>query len=251
MINLVNVEYRRLFKLWSVPLLILLAVFFSYTVLDKVLTGDILPGSFLQSGQATFANSFSVSLTIFGPVILAGFFLGSDFTNRTLHQQVANGHSRRSIVFAKTIVYSSFSAFLLLLTPLLTTVVVSIVNGWGGPFHVDDLLYILRVVVLVTVLNVSVVSIFILISFVCRDIPKTLIMGALFTLVVIELGGWFADRMTQLGDIYKYFPLQQMTVVAQVHLSANQLGKALLSALILWLVSIGASVFLFERQDLR
>lgn len=250
MINLVKVEYRRLFRLWTVPLLLLLAAYLSYTMIDKVLANDALP-TYLLSGQATFANSFSANSVIFGPVILAGFFLGSDYTQRTLHQQIANGHSRKSIVFAKTIVYSSFSAFLLLLTPILTTVVVTKLRGWGEAFALADFLYILRALVLVTLLNISVVSLFILVSFICKDIPKTLIVSGLLIVILIELSGLFADKSSYFADIYEYFPLQQMDVVVQIHLSAAQLYKALLSAFIFWGVSIGTTLFIFERQDLR
>ena len=98
MINLIKIEWHRLVKLRILPVLLLLAVYFSYIILDKLFGNSIDAVKFLSSGQATFANSFSTNTTIFGPVILAGYFLGSDFNQRTLQQQVANGHTRKTPV---------------------------------------------------------------------------------------------------------------------------------------------------------
>lgn len=251
MVNLIKVEVRRLSKLWTVPLLILLAVYFSYTILDKLFSNSVEVNSILLSGETTFAHSFSASLTIFGPVILAAFFLGSDFTHRTLQQQVAQGHSRTSIVLTKVFVYSITSSLIMLITPLLTTGVVTVVNGWGATFDGSALLYLLRVLLLVSLLNISAVSIYVFFSFICKDVPRTLIVCAVFTIVFIELGGLLAEGHSQFATFYKYFPLNQLNIVAKAHLPFESLLKALLSSVITWGCFIGASIYVFNRQDLK
>ena len=251
MINLIKIEWHRLVKLRILPVLLLLAVYFSYIILDKLFGNSIDTVKFLSSGQATFANSFSTNTTIFGPVILAGYFLGSDFTQRTLQQQVANGHTRKTLVLAKVIVFSFISLVLMMITTIVTTGIVTLIKGWGADFTIETVSYMLRVCLLTSLLAMSSVSIYLLISFVCKDIFKTVLFSALFTILFIELGGILVKDGTFFGDFYNFFPLNQVSAASQVHLPMKDLVKMLFSSIVTWVTMIGLTIIIFEKQDLN
>ncbi|WP_438730334.1 ABC transporter permease [Enterococcus sp. AZ128] len=220
-------------------------------ILDKLFGNSIEGANFLLSGQATFVNSFSANLTVIGPILLAGFFLGSDFTQRTLQQQITNGHSRTRLVLAKVIVFSLFSSVLMMITPITTTATVTIIKGWGADFTSETAIHLLRVFCLTSLLSVSAVSVYLLISFICRDIFKTLFFSGLFTLVFFELGGILTKNAPFFSAIYDFFPLNQMTIAAQMHVPIKDIIRVILSSVITWITVVGFTIYIFEKEDLN
>lgn len=250
MINLIKTELLRLINLRILPFLLLLSLAFSYVILDKLFGNSIDTANFLSSGQAAFPYSFSTNVTILGPAIFGGFYLGSDFTQRTLQQQVANGHSRKALVLAKGIVFSVISFGLMMITPIVTTGVVTLVKGWGADFISETASYMLRVFLLAGLLSISTLGIYSLISFICKDIFKTIFFSLVFTVLFNELGELLVKEGTIFGIFYDFFPLNQLPLVFQREIPMMDLVKMLLSSTLTWLIVVVSSIVIFESQDL-
>lgn len=248
MINLIRIELYRFSKHWFFPVMILLSVYFSIAILDQFFSSKVQMNSFLDSGKTTFENSFNMGVRLIGPIILSGFFVGSDYSNRTLQEKIASGHTRMDIVLSKTIVYSALSAFFLLLTPLFTTGVVTYVNGWGGDF---DAHYFTRVILLVFLTYCSSVCIYPLISFICRDIAKTLLVSSVFSLLFAELGDLLRTHSIVFRSIYPFYPTSQLSLILSEGFSQKDCIQVLFSITITSIVCVGASFMIFNQQDLN
>ncbi|WP_176244756.1 hypothetical protein, partial [Enterococcus sp. 3H8_DIV0648] len=217
-------------------------------MLDKLFSKGLDMESFLNSGKETFENSFNTDVTIFVPVIFAGFFLGPDFTNRTLQQKIASGHSRVNIVVSKTLFFISTSAFIMLLSPIITTGIVTYMNGWGEHFEIS---YYLRVLVLAFLSNSASSSFLLLISFLCRDTSKILLISTTLTLFFVELGDLLISDFGLLGLIYKYSSANQISIFLKHNFSHLNLLQVMLPILCIWIFCLLTTILFFEQLDLN
>ncbi|MGL9731219.1 hypothetical protein [Enterococcus sp. DIV0756] len=250
MTNLVKIEIRRLLSLRVLPFSVLLACYFSYVLLDKLFHSEKNVEPLLSSGQLALQADFRLNYTIYGVIILGAFFLGTDFTQRTLHQQIANGHSRKHLVVSKSLVFTGAGSILLLLTPLLTMTVVTLINGWGATPSYKELLYVLRVYCLAFLLNASLLNVVVLISFIFQDIGRTLIFSTIFAFLSIQIAIIVTDSFPVFDAIYRYFPTQQLQIIVQRSTTLKDIMLAMLSSVILWTMTNLCAIYVFEKVDL-
>ncbi|MDR2888381.1 MAG: ABC transporter permease [Lachnospiraceae bacterium] len=79
--------------------------------------------------------------------IFTSFFIGNEFSHRTFGNAIINGCSRTQIFLAKVIVFMLGLSVILILLPLVATIYVTAIQGFG-PINTDILLHILRTIVL-------------------------------------------------------------------------------------------------------
>ncbi|OJG82133.1 hypothetical protein RV10_GL001997 [Enterococcus pallens] len=228
----------------------LLACFFSYALLDKFFQSANQARPLLISGRLAVQTEFHLINTIYGPVILAASFLGSDFTQRTLYQHLANGHSRIQLVLAKSLIYSIVGSVLLLLTPFITIATVTLVNGWGTTFNLMELQYVLRVFSLAFLLNAASIRAFVFISFICQDVQKTLMCSTIFAVVYTNMSEVLGTISSQFQLLYTYLSSQQLQIIAQRHVSLPAILLALVISIVTWGAFTAGSIYVFEKQDL-
>lgn len=250
MSNLIQVEFRRILQLRTLPLLVLLACFFSYALLDKLFQSGDSIDLLRSSGQAAVHTEFRLNNKIFGSVILAALFLGSDFTQRTLYQQLAHGHSRSELVLAKAFVYSIVGSVLLMITPLITITIVTWMNGWGTAFNLAEASYVLRVFGLAFLLNTTFLNVFVFISFLCRDVQKTLIVSGIFAVISLDIGSVLANASPKFAQFYRYLPSQQLQIIAQRNVTSSEILLALVVTVSTWSIFTAAAIYIFKNQDL-
>lgn len=76
--------------------------------------------------------SFMASLLVFICPVYAGLMLAQAFEDRLVQASIMSGKSRFSIVLVKTIFFSLLMFMLMVLTTFLSTLVVSLIKGWGN-----------------------------------------------------------------------------------------------------------------------
>lgn len=249
MINLIKLEFYKLRK-QSIFKIILIAViiisaFSAYSEI-RLMTADGLLGS----GKTGFANAFQDIFMLFVSAIFAGFYIGSDFSNKTIQSQLSQGHSRFEVLISKALVFFVGTSMIMLLYPITVSLIHTYQYGWGEPFTPVSLFYILRVAFFGVILNIGTTSVFVLIAFLCRDIPKTicfcLAFPVLFSAVSSTLGS-----IPVIGKVINFTTLAQLTNIIGDTIPPITILTLFLSAAITVIIVISISNYLFAKAEIR
>lgn len=167
MYNLIKTELYKLKrqKLFIILFLIVIAIS-SFSTFSEI---NLVTPTNPVTGKESFANAFQDIFMLFVIAIFAGFYIGSDFSNRTIQTELSRGHKRTDIIFAKAFVYSLGASVLMLLYPITVCIIHTINFGWGEAFSISSILYFLRVTLLGSILNIGTACIYVCFAF-CVEI---------------------------------------------------------------------------------
>ncbi|AIQ21053.1 hypothetical protein H70357_33530 [Paenibacillus sp. FSL H7-0357] len=182
---------------------------------------------------------------------IAALLIGQDFTNRTIHLEVVAGHSRIKIFISKCLIYLAVFNILMLISPIVGSIRMSFLLGWGDSWN-NDVLYILRVVGFSVLLNSAVFSVCIFFAFIFRDSARTVSVSMIVLFVsamcIAYAGpmGWY-DSLPWL----RFLPMNQIRTSLAYSLSTAQVSEILLSGLVYLLFFISLSFQRFNTCELR
>lgn len=129
MIGLIKAEFLKLSKSLGYKILLLCAVGIGI-LLGCLLT--IMPFNREMNGYQAYLNAISETqcACVFASIFTA-IFIGNDFSNRTFGMSITYGCSRRSLLLSKVMVYLIGMVSVLLITPLVSTSIVTAIRGFG------------------------------------------------------------------------------------------------------------------------
>lgn len=250
MLNLIKLEFYKLRKqrIFKVLLLAVIAIsaFSAFAEIRNSAADNLL-----MSGKTSYANAFKDIFMIFISGIFAGFYIGSDFSNKTIQSQLSQGHSRLNIVISKAIVFFIGTSIIMLLYPMTACIINTIKFGWGEPFTITSILYILRVAVLGILLNIGTTSISVLFGFWCRDIPKTICVCLAFPILFSLLGSTLGNAVPIIGKIMNFTTLAQLGNIVGNSISPAAIMVVLLSSAITVTVIISLSNLMFAKAEIK
>lgn len=249
MINLLKLEFYKLKqqKTYRILLLVVIAIsaFSAFSEVMYVASGDAIYGkeAFIKASQDLFM--------LFSAGIFAGFFIGSDFTNRSISAMIAHGHSRRAVILAKAIVYLLASSIMILLYPITASLVHTYAFGWGEPFTPAAVLFLLRAALLSTLLNAGAASIFVLFGFLCQDTAKTICCSLAFPVALVLVNSTLGSMLPLLQKAISFTPMAQLKYIALTPLPAAVLVGMLTSAGVAALIALIVTDKLFAKADIK
>lgn len=191
----------------------------------------------------------TIWLVLFSAIL--ALLIGQDFTNRTIHLEIVAGHSRIKIFISKCLIYLALFNILMLLSPIVGSIRMSFQLGWGGSWN-SNVMYILRVVGFLVLLNSAVFSICIFFAFLFRDSAKTVSVSMIVLFVsamcIAYAGpmGWY-DVLPWL----RFLPMNQIRTSLAFSLSIVQISEILVSGLVYLLFFIALSFQRFNTCELK
>lgn len=250
MYNLIKLEFYKLRKQSLFKMLLLavigISVFSAFSEM-RILETEGLIGS----GKAGYANAFKDMFMLFISAIFAGFYIGSDFSNKTIQSQISQGHKRLEVIIAKSVVFFFGTSIIMLLYPVTASVVQTFTYGWGEPFVVASVAYILRVAALGIILNIGTTSIFILFAFLCRDISKTICICLAFPVLISAISATLGNAVPVIGNILRFTTLAQLGNIVGDAILPSTVFTVVFSATVTVIVIISLSNALFARAEIK
>lgn len=249
MLNLIKLEFYKLRKQRSFKILLLaviaISAFSAYSEI-RLLTANGLLGS----GKMGFANAIQDMFMLFMSAIFAGFYIGSDFSNKTIQSQLSQGHSRLEVLLSKALVFFIGTSMIMLLYPITVSIIHTFKYGWGEPFALASLLYVLQVAFFGVILNIGTTSVFVLIAFLCQDVPKTICFCLAFP-VVISLLNSTLGGLPVIGNILRFTPLAQLTNIVGNDIMPTTVLTVFLSASITVVIMLSICNLLFAKAEIK
>lgn len=183
--------------------------------------------------------------------VFCSMFIGADFHNRTVDNQIASGHSRIQVLLGKSIAFSIGTIPIIMMSPFVRTTVYTIMFGWGGTGVGADLAYVLRAVCLSILLNISCSTVYILFAFLFKDSGKTAACSITFYLVLDLICSLLGERFAGIKTFYEHTPFSLARLAAEPTLGSSQILTAIASAVICIAVFLTLTWLSFRKSDLK
>lgn len=210
---------------------------------SQVITGH---NAFLQLGFDGFFNFFI-------PFLIVVIF-SSEFAKKTIRNIAALKIGRINIFLGKYIVFVISVFALMLFSAVTSTVLFSILNGWGGQNVIVEILDIALLVCKYSIIQISYASIVVILSLLIQNGALIIILYfglSLVESIVSSMFQMFAQKSTVFNVLSFAFPSTYMYEFPLMKISDNTFLLSMISILTYVLLTVIIGCTIMKRKDIR
>lgn len=236
MFNLLKVEGYKLkkFQLGYIALLFVAVVGYLYG--DNRIGNKVF--EMTDNTAIAFSHVVSDNSFVFIIAIVTALFMGKDFSNRTICNEIKLGHSRFHILLSRTVVVCVFAVLLHVVYIISTIVGFSVVRGFDTSlFSGENALWLLTVLLQL----VAIISGVVLISFSVKKVSEAIVLSALCSVICCNILRNFIRA--------KIYTLSCFCFVQNS--SSENLVPALVSAFITMIVFLAIAAIAFNKAEVK
>lgn len=265
MFNLIRADLFKLRKSMAIKVL------FGITTVSAVLMAMMaywIPQSKIEASMTGIGFMFSDvnMISILGAVI-AGIFICGDFDNKTIHDTIANGSSRGTVIVSKTIVLGCALAFILLPYAIIT----GIALGTGSEFNMgsvavgflhlltseagttllaSDIVKLLAVILTLIIVYFAQLSICVPLAFLLRKPVLVVPIYYGFSILTAQLSR-LADSSPVFDRIFSSTPYGGNHTFITLETVAGDFFKAIAVSLAFIIIIIAITYGMFRRTEIK
>lgn len=237
MFNLLKVELYKLkkFQFWYLAVLLMFMVGYIY--------GDNRIGNkvFYVTDTTDVAFSYTVGDTsfVFLIAIVAALFIGKDFSNRTICNEIKLGYSRFQILISRMLVVCVFAVLFHASFVISTVLGFSVVRGFDASvLSVGNALRLLTALVQL----IAVLSGVVLISFIAKKMSEAIVISATYAFICCNIlrNFYWQNRIFRLTCFY--FVDDNST---------ENLVNAIISAVVTMVIFLTIAAVSFNKADIK
>lgn len=247
MYNLIKVEFYKLKTSKTFKGILLLMVIQS--MLCPILFSRSMTGKHVLIQVFGAQEFLALQMLI---AVFAGFYIGDEFSLGCIKNLISYGHKRRDIVIAKSISYYAGVAAISLTSPILITIINTIMNGYGEAFTLNSFTFIIKLSLLMLLIYIGIASIGVLVCFIWKN---AIITVAVFILIdpFNRVGRALTVKKHFIGEIYNKTIFGQSTFMPVVgeNISFSQEIKVIGISLLTIIVSTLLSIYFFNKAEIK
>lgn len=220
----------RHFVLFYIAVLCMVGFGFSY--------GFVRISDIVGSVYYAFSIVNSDMSLLFLAALITAWFLGSDFSNRTIHHEITLGYSRWSVLFVRELPVLLSGVILHFVYVFSVVLGVACKNGFSGAmFETADILWCITIMLQLMGLQ----SVITMITFICAKAPAAIAISVSFTIIACNvlrnfLGGTFFTKT--------------VFYLARDNASATLLPTSIVAVVTL-MVFIALTYMIFRRKEIK
>lgn len=251
MLNLLRADFYKLRRSNSYFICLgILVLFVAYIIIDFSSSAHIKE----QLSPSTFHWTYMLFnekafLPYFIPLFQAIFItmlITSEYSTGTIKDSVSLGFSRMQIYISKLITLS-VGTILMMIVAIFTTAITSIfVFGVYGSFTLFDMLLLFRMLLIQVLLYTAYASVFLMISFLIKNIGGTMAFNIFFCLILGSLSSLVGN--SYLGRILL---LMNFSPTAVPHPRTVDIRIAIIVGLAYLIIFSGIGGLTFKKQDIK
>lgn len=253
MYNLLRVEFFKLRKnrsFWTL-LLVLSALSLAYPLLyyfDHRSSGEpqIMGAEFL----ITFISS-NAYIIKFGVAVLAGFFISNEYSTGVMKTIASSGNTRGQLFAAKLIVFAIGAMAISLVFPIVSTVEVTLLSGFGNLPEGSTVLFIPRAFGLTLLFTAGYAAVGALISVILTDSGKTIGFTMIFFLMVDLVMAGLGAKVAFFAKLYDYSIFKLVGDIGKPSIHNGDLPALLLVPLLTFVISGILGMLMFRRKEIK
>lgn len=198
----------------------------------------------MVSGKEIFLDTVSDTSVMFLLSLFICYFIGDDFTNRTIDNEIRVGYSRLSVILARGIVVLPFTVLIYMCYTITTTVCVGIINGFGTEVTIIEMLVRL---ILFAFQVMAVQSFTIFFIFVCKNATLGMVVSVCFTFVTCNLLRNFMGEENFLFRITSFYRI----MMNSESLTIQNIIVSFVSAIVTIIIMFFITHMAFRKADLQ
>ena len=241
MINLFRTELYKLFQNKSFWVVFIMSTLFGIAMPPDSHT-------YITGYENISVSFYYACLLMVFPILLGAISFGNDFLERTINNGVCAGHSRLKIFLCKVLAYFIGVNLIILVSPVINIILNYIFHRYSSDNLINQLDILTKTLLTTSILGMAVSSITIFISFIFRDIGKS---------VGISVGIYFANIviLNTTNDIrttlFRFLPLAEARLILYRPLISNQFKEAGLIGIVTIISLLTISYICFKNTELR
>ncbi|GKX68308.1 ABC transporter permease [Inconstantimicrobium mannanitabidum] len=248
MLNLIKVEFYKLKRsksFYGMIILMLLQTLAVYT-LSTHLKG--------MSGRKVLLDGFANEQFLLGMIIIAVFageYIGSEFYTGCIKNMISYGHSRKNIIIAKSIVFYIGVTIIISIYPIITTVINSILYGYGEAFTFQSVINFIIITLLMMLVYVGIASIALAIAFISKNL---IIIIGVFMVVdpIVRVAEAMSLRNTTVNAIFSKTIYYQPSIIYRFNeVTIEQKLWTIIIALLTIAICTLISIYSFNRAEIK
>lgn len=232
MFNLLKVELYKLKKFQLGYIAILFMAVVGYLYGDNRIGNKVF--EMTDNTAIAFSHVVSDNSFVFIIAIVTALFIGKDFSNRTICNEIKLGHSRLHILLSRTVVVCMFAVLLHVIFIIFTIIGFSVVRGFDTSlFCTDNALWLLTVITQLVATICGVV----LISFMAKKVSEATVLSALYCVICCNILRNFISPTACFYFVQNTNP--------------ENMGSAIVSAFITIIVFWAIAAISFNKADVK
>ena len=239
MYNQLSVEFYKL----RTSKFLYLAILGFVTAGVMIYVSNVFRDNMDITGSQAFLGAISDTSLLFIMSLFVSYFIGNDFANRTICNEIRIGYSRLSVVLSRAIVVLPFAALLYLFYAVPRGLMTGVSNGFGAGLAAPDI-FIRMILFVFQVMAVT--SFTALIVFWCKKASLGMMISVCFTVVTCNmlrsvLGGSTIFRATS------FYRIQMNSGV----MTSRDILVSFVSAIVTIVVVLFVTYIVFRRAELK
>lgn len=235
MFNLLKVEFYKLKKFQFGYIAVLFMFVMGYLCGDNRIGNKIFDSTDNTARAFLFVSDTSLVFLI---SIVMALFIGRDFSNRTICNEIKMGYSRFHILFSRTIVVCVFAALLHTVYVISIILGFSVVRGFDASvLRIENVLWLLTVLIQL----MAVISGVVLFSFIAKKVSEAIVLSTLYTFICCNVLRNFLDA--------SFFTRSCFCFVQDN--SKGSLAFSTISALVTMIIFLAVAVFTFNKAEIE
>lgn len=232
MCNQIKVQFFKLrhFMLFYLALICMAGFGFSY--------GFVKIASIGGEVYDAFATTLCDASFMFVSALVGAWFIGSDFSNRTIHHEIALGYSRWSVLLVRELPVLLSGVLMHLVYTLSAVLGTGLKGGFSfDSFSTHDIFWCLTVVLQLIALQ----SIIALISFICAKAPAAITASVSVIIVMCNILRNFLGNTFYNRTVFYLAPDNE----------TKTLVTSCIVAFIILALSLAATHLIFSKKDIK
>ncbi|MBU3137382.1 ABC transporter permease [Clostridium gasigenes] len=183
--------------------------------------------------------------------ILVAAFLAKEYSEGTIKNILAYGKKRSHYYISKWIAITLGTTIIMAITVGLATIINIIINGWGEPFEIIQLMGMLKTFGAAVIVNSAVVAIIMLIATLVKSNGATIGISVAIFVGIPLFTSFLYGKIDWFDNLYELTLLYNVAIVTAISANSTDVIKAIMISLVTLVAALGCGIAVFNKQDIK
>lgn len=198
-----------------------------------------------------FHTAFGVGVIEILIGVLVAAFLAKEYSEGTIKNILAYGKKREHYYIAKWIAITVGTAIIMAILVGLSTSVNVIINGWGEPFEIIQLVAMLKTFGAAIIVNSAIVVIVMLVATLVKSNGATIGISVAIFIAIPLFTSFLYGKFDWFDKLYELTIFYNTAVVTSINGAEADIFKSIMIAVVTLVVGLGCGITVFKRQDIK
>lgn len=203
------------------------------------------------TGLEIYHSSFGAGVVEILIGILIAALMAKEYTDGTIKNTLAYGKKRSEFYIAKFLAMIVGVVCLLASLTLVATIGSIIMNGWGQPFEISQVIGMIFTFIASVITNSAVVAILMIVAICIKSNGGTIGITAGIFLLVPMIVSFMYGIYPWFDKLYELTPFYNSALATSIHASNGDIMRSICIALVTIVISLIAGIQIFKTQDIK